>query len=122
MEYAHGNYGLLKAAMDYGNDTAAPVVDAVVEADGITPVYSVRFKSTEAASIYYTTDGSTPTTASTEWKPNRARALPLPLQLPRARTSSGSRPTSRATCRPSRRRCSGGPTPPAPSAAPSAPR
>ena len=67
--------------MAYGNDTTAPVVDTVVEADGITPVYSVRFKSNEASSIYYTTDGSTPTTASTEWKPPRARALPLPLQL-----------------------------------------
>ena len=53
----------------------------VVDADGITPVYSVKFKSNEASSIYYTTDGSTPTTASTEWKPPRARALPLPLQL-----------------------------------------
>jgi hypothetical protein len=41
----------------------------------------VKFKSNEASSIYYTTDGSTPTTASTEWKPPRARALPLPLQL-----------------------------------------
>ncbi|HEY6891642.1 MAG TPA: chitobiase/beta-hexosaminidase C-terminal domain-containing protein, partial [Solirubrobacter sp.] len=43
--------------------------------------YSVKFKSNEASSIYYTTDGSTPTTASTEWKPPRARALPLPLDL-----------------------------------------
>ena len=52
-----------------------------MEADGITPVYSVKFNSNEASSIYYTTDGSTPTTASTEWKPPRARALPLPLHL-----------------------------------------
>ena len=27
MEFASGNYGLLQAAMDYGNDTTAPVVD-----------------------------------------------------------------------------------------------
>jgi hypothetical protein len=81
MEFASGNYGLLKSALEYANDTAAPVVDTVVEADGITPRYSVRFKSNEASSIYYTTDGSTPTTASTEWKPPRARALPLPLDL-----------------------------------------
>ena len=40
--------------------------------------YEVRFTSNEASSIYYTTDGSTPTTASTEYKPPRARALPLP--------------------------------------------
>ena len=41
----------------------------------------MKFTSNEASSIYYTTDGSTPTTASTEWKPPRARALPLPLDL-----------------------------------------
>ena len=41
----------------------------------------VRFTSNEACSIFYTTDGSTPTTASTEWKPNRARALPLPISI-----------------------------------------
>ena len=81
MEYASGNYGMLDAAMAYGADTTAPVVNTVVSANGITPVYSVKFTSNEASSIYYTTDGSTPTTASTEWKPPRARALPLPLQL-----------------------------------------
>ena len=42
---------------------------------------NVRFTSSEATSIYYTTDGSTPTTASTEWKPNRARALPVPVAI-----------------------------------------
>ncbi|WP_169542075.1 M14 family zinc carboxypeptidase [Solirubrobacter soli] len=80
-EFASGNYGLLRSALQYSNDTAPPVVDAEVTADGITPMYSVKFKSNEASSIYYTTDGSTPTTASTEYKPPRARALPLPLQL-----------------------------------------
>jgi hypothetical protein len=80
-EFSSGNYGLLQSALDYQNDTVAPVVNAVAEADGKTPVYSVKFTSNEASSIYYTTDGSTPTTASTEWKPPRARALPLPLQL-----------------------------------------
>ena len=43
--------------------------------------YTVKFTSNEASSIYYTTDGSTPTLQSTEWKPPRARALPLPLDL-----------------------------------------
>jgi hypothetical protein len=81
MEFANGNYALLASALQYSNDTAAPVVDTVVDADGITPVYSVKFKSNEASSIYYTTDGSTPTTASTEWKPGRARELPDALQL-----------------------------------------
>ena len=62
------------------NDTAAPVVGTTVTADG-KGTYTVKFTSNEASSIYYTTDGSTPTTASTEWKPPRARALPLPLDL-----------------------------------------
>ena len=87
-------------------------------ADGITARTRCKFTSNEASSIYYTTDGSTPTTASTEWKPPRARALPLPLELAPGRRSSGSRRTSRATCPRSSRRCSGTSTRPAPSAAP----
>ncbi len=79
-EFSTGNYGLLKSALDYQNDTAAPVVGTDVNSDG-KGTYQVKFTSDEASSIYYTTDGSTPTTASTEWAPPRARALPLPLDL-----------------------------------------
>ncbi len=81
MEFANGNYALLASALQYSNDTAAPVVGTTVTADGKTPTYSVKFTSNEASSIYYTTDGSTPTTASTEWKPNRPRELPDALDL-----------------------------------------
>ena len=41
----------------------------------------VKFTSNEASSIYYTLDGSTPTTASTEWKPTKARALPAAIAI-----------------------------------------
>ena len=88
-EFASGNYGLLRSALEYANDVTPPVVtpDSVMEvgSDGKAR-YTVKFKSNEASSIYYTTDGSTPTTASTEWKPPRARALPLPLDLPAGTT------------------------------------
>ena len=80
MEYASGNYGMLDAALAYGADTTPPVVDGDrqrrVERDA-----ERQFTSNEASSIYYTLDGSTPTTASTEWKPPRARALPLPISI-----------------------------------------
>ena len=80
MEYSGGNYGLLEEARAYGADVSAPVVTAT--GDSVSNVTQhVKFVSDEAASIYYTLDGSTPTTASTEWKPNRARALPLPVSI-----------------------------------------
>ena len=81
MEFSNGNYALLASALQYANDTTAPTVGTTVTADGKTPTYSVKFTSNEASSVYYTTDGSTPTTASTEWKPNRPRELPDALDL-----------------------------------------
>jgi hypothetical protein len=80
MEFAAGNYGLLQSAYDYEKDTTAPNVTPDVTSDG-SGTYQVRFTSNEAASIYYTTDGTAPTLQSTEWVPPRPRARPLPLDL-----------------------------------------
>ena len=43
MEFANGNYALLASALQYANDTTAPVVGTDVTADGKTPTYSVKF-------------------------------------------------------------------------------
>ena len=80
MEFAHGNYALLKSALDYANDTTPPTSEATGATLSKAPV-GVRFTSNEASTIRYTTDGSTPTDASPEWKPNRPRELPDPVEL-----------------------------------------
>jgi hypothetical protein len=80
MEFAHGNYALLQSALDYSNDVTAPTSTATGAALSNAPV-GVKFTTNEAASIYYTTDGTTPTTASTEWKPNLPRELPDPVEI-----------------------------------------
>ena len=86
MEFSDGNYGLLQSAFDYSKDITPPTVTVVQAPDLADGKYQVRFQSSEASSIYYTLDGSTPTTASTEWKPPRARALPLPVQVAAGQT------------------------------------
>jgi hypothetical protein len=85
MEFTDGNYGLLQSALEYSNDVTPPVVAATGKAFANT-TQEVEFTSNEASSIYYTTDGSTPTTASTEWKPPRPRALPQPVMIDKSGT------------------------------------
>jgi hypothetical protein len=66
-EFSDGNFGLLESALQYARDTTPPVVN--LDSDGVTratvPPINYRFTwPGEAAVIHYTTDGSTPTTAS----------------------------------------------------------
>jgi len=68
-EFADGMYGLMSSALEYQNDTTAPVVTTSVPSGTIsqTPI-SLVFNESEPSDTYYTTDGSTPTTASTQYQ------------------------------------------------------
>jgi hypothetical protein len=80
MEFANGDYALLDSALDYAKDTTAPTITPVGPSVSATP-FDVTFDQSEAADIYYTTDGSTPTTASTEYGPNLTRGQPVPIHI-----------------------------------------
>jgi hypothetical protein len=83
MEFANGNYALLESALDYQDDTTPPTVTPVSStgSDLSPSSYSVTFDQSEAADIYYTTDGSTPTTSSAHYQPSRPRGLPTPIPI-----------------------------------------
>jgi hypothetical protein len=85
MEFAGGNYALLDAALDYQNDTTPPTVTPVGPVGSTTP-FDVTFDQSEAADIWYTTDGSAPTESSAHYGPVLTRGQPVPVHIDRTTT------------------------------------
>ena len=67
-EFADGMYGLMSSALEYQNDTTAPVDGLGAAGHGSQTPISLVFNESEPSDIYYTTDGSTPTTGSTQYQ------------------------------------------------------
>ena len=68
MEFASGNYGLLETALQYAFDEEPPVTDIVPDGGtSQTPIRATFRYVNEPSVIYYTLDGSAPTTSSTTW-------------------------------------------------------
>ncbi len=64
LEFASGNYGLLEMALAYAQDVTPPVADIVPDGGASpAPIQATFQYVNEPSVIYYTLDGSTPTTS-----------------------------------------------------------
>ncbi|HSL12574.1 MAG TPA: M14 family zinc carboxypeptidase [Actinomycetota bacterium] len=74
-EFAAGNFGLLESALEYEYDQEAPEVTTTPAgpAASQTPIDFTFKWVNEPSVVYFTTDGSTPTTASEQWERQRMR-------------------------------------------------
>jgi hypothetical protein len=72
MEYANGVMEMFRIASDWGMDKT-PATSTLLNAGQSDSPKGVRFDTSEPATIYYTTDGSTPTVNSPRYKETEFR-------------------------------------------------
>ena len=72
MEYANGVMEMFRIAADCGMDKTA-ATSTLLDAGQSDSPKGVRFETSEPATIYYTTDGSTPTIESPRYKQTEFR-------------------------------------------------
>jgi len=72
MEYANGVMEMFRIAADWGMDKT-PATSTLLDAGQSDSPKGVRFGTNEPATIYYTTDGSTPTVNSPRYKETEFR-------------------------------------------------
>ncbi|HWK29047.1 MAG TPA: M14 family metallopeptidase [Solirubrobacter sp.] len=72
MEYANGVVEMFRIAADWGADKTPATSTLVAPAQSDSPT-GVRFEVSEPATVYYTTDGSTPTLDSPRYKETEFR-------------------------------------------------
>ena len=82
MEFSNGWLAFLQVALDHSQDTTAPTATPNVTNGGwYSGPVDVEFATSEAADVYYTTDGSTPTQQSSVVESRRVRDRAAPVTV-----------------------------------------